>query len=119
MSDVRQVSPTCCICRPAIGPCIGGCARKPTASTTFPAARAAASPLLDWLYAYRRGGFEALKPRPRRDTGQVRALPQAVADQRSRRRGPARISHVRLPPRRPLTAAIARHPADGRLRKSV
>lgn len=43
--------------------------------------RVAAETLRDWLYAYRRGGFEALKPRPRRDTGHTRALPQAVADQ--------------------------------------
>jgi len=42
--------------------------------------RVAAETLRDWLYAYRRGGFDALKPRPRRDTGHVRALPQAVAD---------------------------------------
>jgi putative transposase len=43
--------------------------------------RVAAETLRDWLYAYRRGGFDALKPRSRRDTGHVRALPQAVADQ--------------------------------------
>ena len=43
--------------------------------------RVAAETLRDWLYAYRRGGFDALKPRPRRDIGHVRALPQAVADQ--------------------------------------
>jgi transposase InsO family protein len=43
--------------------------------------RVATETLRDWLYAYRRGGFDALKPRPRRDTGQARALPQAVADQ--------------------------------------
>ena len=36
--------------------------------------------LREWLYAYRRGGFDALKPRPRRDVGRARALPQAVAD---------------------------------------
>ena len=36
--------------------------------------------LRDWLYAYRRGGFDALKPRPRRDVGRTRALPPAVAD---------------------------------------
>ena len=42
--------------------------------------RVAAETLRDWLYAYRRGGFDALKPRPRRDTGHTRALPQAVAD---------------------------------------
>lgn len=43
--------------------------------------RVAAETLRDWLYAYRRGGFDALKPRPRRDTGHARALPQTVADQ--------------------------------------
>jgi putative transposase len=43
--------------------------------------RVAAETIRDWLYAYRRGGFDALKPRPRRDTGHTRALPQAVADQ--------------------------------------
>jgi putative transposase len=42
--------------------------------------RVAAETIRDWLYAYRRGGFDALKPRPRRDAGQSRALPQAVAD---------------------------------------
>jgi transposase InsO family protein len=36
--------------------------------------------LRDWLSAYRRGGFDALKPRPRRDVGRARALPQSVAD---------------------------------------
>ena len=43
--------------------------------------RVAAETLRDWLYAYRRGGFDALKPRARRDIGHARALPQAVADQ--------------------------------------
>jgi putative transposase len=43
--------------------------------------RVAAETLRDWLYAYRRGGFDALKPRPRRGIGQARALPQTVADQ--------------------------------------
>jgi len=42
--------------------------------------RVAAGTLREWLYAYRRGGFDALKPRPRRDVGRARALPQAVAD---------------------------------------
>jgi transposase InsO family protein len=46
-----------------------------------PRRRVAAETLRDWLYAYRRGGFDALKPRPRSDTGHGRALPQAVADQ--------------------------------------
>ena len=43
--------------------------------------RVAAETLRDWLYAYRRGGFDGLKPRPRADQGRARALPQAVADQ--------------------------------------
>src|SRR5947208_13905642 len=43
--------------------------------------RVAAETLRDWLYASRRRGFDALKPRPRRDTGETRALPPAVADQ--------------------------------------
>jgi transposase InsO family protein len=43
--------------------------------------RVAAETLRDWLYAYRRAGFDGLKPRPRADQGQARALPQAVADQ--------------------------------------
>lgn len=33
-----------------------------------------------WLTAYRRGGFEALHPKPRSDQGHSRAIPQAVAD---------------------------------------
>ncbi len=43
--------------------------------------RVAAETLRDWLYAYRRAGFEGLKPRPRADQGHARALPQAVADE--------------------------------------
>jgi len=43
--------------------------------------RVAAETLRDWLYAYRRAGFDGLKPRPRADQGRARALPQAVADQ--------------------------------------
>lgn len=34
----------------------------------------------DWLQAYRRGGFEALYPRPRSDQGHSRAIPQSLAD---------------------------------------
>ena len=34
---------------------------------------------MGWLY--RRGGFDALYPRVRRDDGQARAIPQAIADQ--------------------------------------
>ena len=40
----------------------------------------AAETIRDWLYAYRRQGFDGLKPRPRADQGHARALPQAVAD---------------------------------------
>lgn len=43
--------------------------------------RVAAETLRDWLYAYRRAGFDGLKPRPRADQGHARALSQAVADQ--------------------------------------
>jgi putative transposase len=42
--------------------------------------RVAAETLRDWLGAYRRGGFEALRPQPRRDRGRARAIPQGVAD---------------------------------------
>ena len=42
--------------------------------------RVAAETLRDWLSAYRRGGFEALRPKPRRDQGRVRAIPQEIAD---------------------------------------
>lgn len=34
----------------------------------------------DWLQAYRRGGFEALRPKPRSDRGRLRAIDQSVAD---------------------------------------
>jgi transposase InsO family protein len=34
----------------------------------------------DWLAAYRRGGFEALHPKPRSDQGHSRAIPQSLAD---------------------------------------
>ncbi len=42
--------------------------------------RVAAETLRDWLYVYRRAGFDGLKPRLRADHGHARALPQAVAD---------------------------------------
>lgn len=42
--------------------------------------RVAEETLRCWLKAYRKNGFEALKPRPRRDVGQSRALPQEVRD---------------------------------------
>ena len=40
----------------------------------------AAETLRDWLSAYRRGGFEALQPKPRCDQGRARAIPQEMAD---------------------------------------
>lgn len=33
-----------------------------------------------WLKAYRKSGFDGLKPKPRKDAGHSRALPQEVAD---------------------------------------
>jgi len=36
--------------------------------------------LRDWLTAYKAGGFDALRPKPRADIGRARAIPQAVAD---------------------------------------
>jgi hypothetical protein len=42
--------------------------------------RVAAETLREWLAAYRRGGFEALHPKPRRDQGRARAIPQEMAD---------------------------------------
>lgn len=40
----------------------------------------AAETLRHWLKLYRRGGFEALKPRGRADTGVAHSLPREVAD---------------------------------------
>jgi transposase InsO family protein len=42
--------------------------------------RLAVETLRDWLQAYRRGGFEALRPRPRSDRGTLRAVGQTTAD---------------------------------------
>lgn len=42
--------------------------------------RVAAETLRHWLKAYRRGGFDALLPKPRADRGQARALPAAVVE---------------------------------------
>jgi transposase InsO family protein len=42
--------------------------------------RVAAETIRDWLSAYRRGGFDALRPQVRRDQGRARAIPQEVAD---------------------------------------
>lgn len=40
----------------------------------------AAETIRDWLAAYRKGGFDALHPQPRRDQGRARAIPQEIAD---------------------------------------
>jgi putative transposase len=37
--------------------------------------------LRDWIQLYQAGGFDALKPKPRKDIGSSRAIPQAVIDQ--------------------------------------
>jgi transposase InsO family protein len=42
--------------------------------------RVAPETIRDWLKAYRRGGFAALRPKPRSDQGQPRVIPQQVAD---------------------------------------
>lgn len=42
--------------------------------------RVATETLRDWLTAYKAGGFDALRPKPRADIGQARAIPQAVSD---------------------------------------
>ena len=42
--------------------------------------RVAAETIRDWLQLYRRGGFDALYPKPRADRGQPRRLPPEVAE---------------------------------------
>ena len=42
--------------------------------------RVAAETIRDWLKRYRRGGFDALLPKPRADRGQSRSLPPEVVD---------------------------------------
>jgi putative transposase len=42
--------------------------------------RVAAETIRDWLKAYRKAGFEGLKPKPRSDVGVSRAIPQEIAD---------------------------------------
>ncbi|MGH8654741.1 MAG: helix-turn-helix domain-containing protein [Gammaproteobacteria bacterium] len=42
--------------------------------------RVAPETLRDWLKRYRRGGFEALMPKPRADRGRSRALPDALVE---------------------------------------
>ena len=40
----------------------------------------AAETMRGWLRAWRKGGFEALRPKPRADQGRARAIPQEVTD---------------------------------------
>lgn len=58
--------------------------------------RAARKTLEEWLYKYRNGGFEALKPRPRSDRGLSRSLAedlqQLILDMK--REDPGRSAHV-------------------------
>jgi putative transposase len=42
--------------------------------------RVASETIRDWLMAYRRGGFAALRPQVRSDIGSTRAIPQGIAD---------------------------------------
>lgn len=42
--------------------------------------RVAVETLRDWMQLYKGGGFDALKPKPRKDIGSARAIPQAVMD---------------------------------------
>lgn len=42
--------------------------------------RIAVETMREWLTAYRKGGFDALSPKVRRDNGVTRAIPQHVAD---------------------------------------
>jgi transposase InsO family protein len=42
--------------------------------------RVAAETIRDWLQLYDKGGFEALRPRPRSDRGKLRVVDQATAD---------------------------------------
>lgn len=56
---------------------------KAKSEYTIPGAlrsRIAPETIRDWLKRYRKGGFEALLPKPRRDTGRSRAIPQDVAE---------------------------------------
>lgn len=42
--------------------------------------RVAVETIRDWLDQYRGGGFDALRPKPRRDIGQARSIPSDIAD---------------------------------------
>jgi len=57
--------------------------RKAAGSYCIPGTRrtrVAVETLRDWLQAYRAGGFEALRPQPRKDIGHARSIPQETLD---------------------------------------
>jgi transposase InsO family protein len=57
--------------------------KKATQTYDIPGSRrgkVAAETLRGWLQLWRRGGFEALRPKPRADQGQARAIPAEMAD---------------------------------------
>lgn len=67
--------------------------------------RVAAETIRDWLGAYRRGGFDALRPQSRSDVGRARAIPQEIAD---------RICHLKEEtPELSVRALIARVRSEG------
>jgi len=51
---------------------------RAAAQKAWPERHYAVSTLEEWFYLYQKGGFEALKPRGRKDRGQVRALTPEV-----------------------------------------
>jgi len=69
--------------------------------------RVAAETIRDWLKRYRRGGFDALLPKPRADRGQPRRLPDAVAE--------ALIAIKTQHPQLSVRRVIARARADGQI----
>ena len=66
---------------PGMGAKLRAKAKKSYAIPGTRRTRVAAETLRDWLYLYRRGGFEALVPKPRGDRGRARRLPADLAEQ--------------------------------------
>jgi len=60
--------------------------------------RAAYKTLEEWFYKYRNGGFEALKPRPRKDRHKSRILPEDIQQLilEMKREDPGRSAHLIL-----------------------
>ena len=58
-------------------------AEKASRTYCIPASRrttVAVETLRDWISLYKAGGFDALKPKPRKDIGSARAIPTEVLD---------------------------------------